>query len=499
MQLATHHLAARYGDHWALRDASLTVMPGRVHALVGENGAGKSTLIKCLAGLLRPARGQILIDGAPVTIAGPRAAEARGLRFIHQELSQVPYFDVVENTYLGRRYPRKGVWIDRRAMVETVRQAATLIAPDLALGTPVARLSAGERQLGEIVRAFMGQARVLVMDEPTAALGTRETGRLFEVITRLTAAGVAVIFISHRLEDVFAIADDITVLREGKSCGSFAANQLDRARLIALMSGRQSTPKAPPRPARPDAPVTLAINEVVLRPGASVSLSVRRGEIIGLYGLLGSGRSRLLKTLFGAPGFALKGPADIRLGGAVFQPTSPAQAIRAGLALVPEERRSQGLFPDLSLVENLSIAHLPAFRHWRWLAMPDRAAERAHFHTIAKTLALVFRSPDQPIRQLSGGNQQKLMIGRWLRRPPRLLLLDEPTRGVDIAARRDIYTEIRKLAGGGAAVLFASSDLDEIRELANRVVVMRDGGAVADFARDAFSTMDILEACYGRT
>ena len=446
-----------------------------MHGLVGENGAGKSTLIKCLAGLYRPDAGSIRVGGTAVRLDGPQAAAARGLSFVHQELSLVPFFDAAENAFLGRRHPTRLGLVDRAAMRRALGAALAGIAPDLPLDRPVKHLTIGERQIVEIGRALLGDPRLIVMDEPTAALGAEEAARLHAIVHRLAASGAAVLYVSHRLADVLALCDAITVLRDGATVFTGPAAALDHDRLVALMSGggAVAAPAVRAIPADESRPPALAIEALGLRPGrAPVDLTVRPGEIVGLYGLVGSGRSRLLKTVWGARRAA---SGRVTVAGRALPPYSIRAALAAGLAYVPEDRRTEGLVLTLSVAGNLSLPHLRAVRVWPWLPWPSSRRERGFAAEIGRRLAIRFASPRQRVGALSGGNQQKVLVGRWLRRPPSVLLLDEPTRGVDVRTKADLHAALRSLAAQGTAILFATSDIEELMELSDRIGVMRDG------------------------
>ena len=423
----------------------------------------------------------------------PGDAEAAGLRFIHQELQLVPYFDAVENVYLGRRYPHRGPWIDRSAMRRVVREVASHLAPDLPLDTPASALSIGYRQMVEVLRAFLHRARVVVMDEPTAALTAGETARLFTAIAQLKAEGTAVVYVSHRLEEVLALADRVTVLKDGCVVATRAAAQLDTARLVRLMSG--SVSDRPRRAPRKTGQEVLRVDQ--LRTGgrrAGITFSLGAGEILGLYGLLGAGRSRTLHALFGAA----PSSGEIWLHGQSFRPSNPRDAVAHGLALVPEDRRIQALDLAQSVRFNMTLPLLRHFRRWRWLPFPAGHRERHFVERVGRMLGLRSIGPAQPVRELSGGNQQKIVVGRWFGRDNTIYLFDEPTRGIDVRAKGDIHDEIRRLAGVGAGIIVASSDLPELMDRADRILVLRDGGIAAAFDATTARSDQIVAACYGQ-
>ncbi len=486
-------LTKRFGGTTALSAASVAIRPAEVHALVGENGAGKSTLIKLWAGVLRPDAGRVEVDGTTLSLTSPHVAEAAGLRFIHQELQLVPYFDAVENIYLGRRYPHRGPWIDRAAMRRAVRTVGADLAPNLPLDRPVSTLSIGHRQMVEVLRAFLHRARVVVMDEPTAALTAAEAARLFAAIAHLKEQGTAVVYVSHRLEEVLALADRATVLRDGRVVATRPVTGLDSATLVALMSGAAHAKRR--RDQRQAGKEVLRVNELRTTPhGPGVTLALRAGEIVGLYGLLGAGRSRTLLALFGAS----QPYGGILLDGRPFRPRSPRHAIDRGLALVPEDRRTQGLNLGRSIRFNLTLPLLSTFRWSARLPLPNAAREDRFVNKVAKALGLRFVGARQAVRELSGGNQQKIVVGRWFGRENAVYLFDEPTRGIDVRAKDDIHHEIRRLAAAGAGILVASSDLPELLDLADKILVLREGSVAAEFDGDTVTPAEVTAACFGQ-
>jgi len=521
--LALGGLVKHFGATKALDHADLALRAGSVHALVGENGAGKSTLIKTLSGLYQPDAGTIRLDGAEVTIDGPRAAEALGFRFIHQELNLVPHFDAVGNAWIGRRHPRRGPFIDRRAMRAKVAEVAARIAPDLPLDKPAARLTPGQRQMAEIVRALMEPARLVVMDEPTSSLSEGEAERLHAIVRQLSAEGCAVLFISHRLDEVLDLCDSYTVLRNGRTVGSGSVADTSRAGLVAMMSGTAGDAPSPlpggevgpqgrvrgsalsgnaATPHPPASPSTspsgrgekdILATDLAFGPGDSrFTFAARPGEIVGLYGLVGSGRSSLLKTIWGAtPGRGL-----IAINGQV-PGYGPAGRIAAGCAYVPEDRRREGLANALSIESNLSLAHLSDFRAFDRLAVPARVKIRNFARATGARLRLVAGGLDHSPATLSGGNQQKLLFGRWLGRPIRVLLVDEPTRGVDVGAKAEIHGEMRRIAADGAAILMATSDIEELLALSTRVLVLHAGRLVAELDGPSLTRAAVVAAAFG--
>ena len=475
----------------ALEGVDLDVRAGEVLAVVGENGAGKSTLMHCLAGGLRPDAGQLEIDGRAVSFDSPRAAQRAGIALIHQELELCEGLDAAANVALGRE--GSGLWLRRGGEREEADRWLRELGADFGSEAQVVDLSLGRRQLVEIARALAARARVVIFDEPTSSLTERETRALLETIGDLRARGTAVIYISHRLGEVLDLADRAVVLRDGRRVAELQGATLTREQLVEAMVGRVGT-LAPPAPF--DSTGTAALLEV---DGAAlpqftdgrISLAVHPGEIVGLAGLVGAGRSELLESLAGLRPLA---GGDLRLAGHPFAPRSPADARRAGLALAPEDRKGCGLFLDLSCIDNVGLGGLEV-HHARGLFRPDRALEL--FTRWRERLSIAAGAPQLPARALSGGNQQKLVLGRWLALEPRLLLLDEPSRGVDVGARAEIHTQVRELAARGIAVLFASSDPEELLGLAQRIVVLRDGSSVAELTGEELNEQTLLERMLG--
>ena len=476
----------------ALSGVSFEAARGEVHALLGENGAGKSTLIKIVSGVFQPDRGEVLVDGKPVDLARPDDARRAGIATIYQELLLFPELSVAENIFMGHA-PRAGLGrIDWQAMhKKTNALLASLEIHDLQADRVVGSLSVGNRQRVEILRALSQDARILIMDEPTAALTEYDVKRLFDIVRKLKARGVAVIYISHRLDEIFAIADRVTVLRDGAHVATKRVAETDAAGLVQLMVGRRIESLFPK--------VTVPIGEPVLevkglerRPlTRSVSLTVRAGEIVGLAGLVGSGRSELAQTIFGVT------PADageIRIAGQQVDIRSPAQARSLGVAYVPEDRGTQGLVRPMTVRENFSLAALGKVAFGGFI---DRGAERKLADDGVKRFAVKTSSLEQTAGKLSGGNQQKIVLGKWLANGPKLLILDEPTRGIDVGAKAEIHRLMGELAAQGLAILMISSELPEVLGMSDRVLVMREGRIVAEFSREQATQESVGAAMMG--
>lgn len=500
-------IAKRFGGVHALRGVDLTLRAGEVHALLGENGAGKSTLINILSGVVTDYDGQISIDGKPVRFAGPAAAQAAGIATIHQELDLVPALSVAENLVLGREPRTRLRTLDRRAMARAARDWLGPLGADIDPRRPVGSLRVGEQQLVEIAKALSLDARVLIMDEPTAALADAEVRRLMATIRALRDRGVAIVYISHRLEEIEHIADRATVLRNGEVAGTLRPDRADRQRIITLMVGRPaealfkagSAGAGVPAPAGP--PVLevgdLVVRPRVRRPGrcepAGVSLTVHAGEIVGLAGLMGAGRTELLETLYGAgpPG---RRTGLLRLAGHPYAPRGPRRALRAGVGFVPEDRRRSALVLEHPVGRSIVLA---ALRRLSTAGVVRSGRERDAVRQQVAALAIRTPSSTAPVGALSGGNQQKVVFARHLLTRPRLLLLDEPTRGVDVGAKAEIYRLLRRLADDGMGILLASSELPELTGVCDRIVVLRRGRAVAELPADGCTGEDILTAAMG--
>ncbi len=462
----------------ALTGVSFAVKAGEVHALLGENGAGKSTLIKILSGVYRPDGGEILIDGRETAFSTPEDAKRAGVATIYQELLLFPELSVAENIFLGHA-PLGGAgridWSAMRGRAEDL--LASLEIDDLSADQIVGALSVGNRQRVEILRALSHEARVLIMDEPTAALTESDVTRLFDIVRRLRARGVGIVYISHRLDEIFEIADRVTVLRDGAYVGSRPVAGTTSAELVQMMVGRRID-NLFPKTVVPIGDPVLEARDVVRRPMTrSVSLAVRAGEIVGLAGLVGSGRSEFAQTIFGIT------PAEsgeIRLMGETVRIDSPEKARARGIAYVPEDRGVQGLVRPMSVLHNLSLAALGALSRAGFI---DRAAELRLANEAVLRFSVKTSSVDEIAGRLSGGNQQKIVLGKWLANNPKLLILDEPTRGIDVGAKAEIHRLMCELVGSGVAILMISSELPEVLGMSDRVLVMREGRLVAEFDR----------------
>lgn len=484
-RLGMHGIGKSFGRVPVLTAVDLSVEPGEVVALLGSNGAGKSTLMKILTGLYSRDEGSIRIDGAEVDFGKPSEAVAAAVKFLPQEISVMPDMTVAENICLGELPVRRSLGLpqlDRRSMREQSRVLLdqlgfASIDPD----TLVKRLSVAEQRIVEIARALAGHAKILVMDEPTAALTEQEAGLIFAIIRRLKQGGVSVIYISHYLSEVFVISDRIVVLRDGRNAGSFATAAVNRADVLTAMLGNTAGDLYDLAAGSAAGKEILAVERLSV-PGklADIAFTIREGEIFGVFGLVGSGVEVLGRAIYGALG-PLK-IADVRLAGQAYRPRAARHGKLAGIGFVAAERKKEGIIADLTVRENIALSYQERFERGPFVS---RSAETRHALRWIEELGIRTRGPEQRLRTLSGGNQQKVCIARWLVEGVRLLILEEPTRGVDVGARREIYGKLRELARRGFAVLVLSSDVEEVAGLSDRSIVIDRGSVVGAFERGA--------------
>lgn len=492
--LAARNVSKAFGGVVAVWDADFELRPGEVHALVGQNGAGKSTLIRILSGALQADGGKVLYEGSPVHLVSPKAAQDLGIATVYQDPLVYPDLNVVENIFMGREIRDH---LGNIAWAAQQERASRLFA-DLGihptfLTEPIGRLSIGIQQLVLIVKALSYASRVIILDEPTAILTQGETERLFGVIRRLREANLGIIYISHRLEEIFQIADRVTVMKDAEVRGTFPIKEISRDRLINLMAGEIFHQRAA-RNGQRIGEVILRVQDLVVPPIVKgVSFDVRRGEVLGMFGLVGSGRTQIAQVLFG---IAPTPRGRITFEGQEVEIASPVQALQLGIAYLPEDRKAQGLFLRLPVRFDLSVAVLRWLR--RLLGIVDRRREDAVGRDMVQALAIRTPGLETPTSSLSGGNQQKVLLGRWLAGRPKLLILDEPTRGVDVAAKEEIHERIFDLAGQGVAVVVISSELSEVLKVSDRILVMHEGHmtALVD-RREVESEALILRAATG--
>ena len=467
--LSLEGVTKTFGPVTVIDDVTVHVRPGRVQVLLGENGAGKSTLIKMMSGIYQPDGGRVLVDGAAVTLPDVRAAEARGIATIHQELNLVPGMTVAENISLGRM-PRRGGLLDRRAMRATARHALERIGLDVDPDHPVGELGVARQQLVEIAKALSLDARILVLDEPTATLTRTEIEQLFRVVRELREAGVAMVFISHHLDEIAEIGDSVSVLRDGRLVDEVPATTPE-PELVRLMVGRDIDDQFPRR-REYDGPDDVLLDvRGLTRAGVveGVSFQARAGEVVGVAGLVGAGRTELLRSIAGADPYDA---GTVTVEGRPLRRKDVAGAIRAGVGHVPEDRKTQGLVLGASVGENLGYATL---RSTARAGFVDRSGQRSRARSVSERLRVRMRDVDQAVGDLSGGNQQKVVFGRWVLAGSRVLLLDEPTRGVDVGARVEIYEFVNAVTAAGGAVVMVSSDLPEVLGMSDRILVMSGG------------------------
>ncbi|HEV2564343.1 MAG TPA: sugar ABC transporter ATP-binding protein [Microvirga sp.] len=483
----------RFAGIPALRAAELVVETGEVHALIGQNGAGKSTMIKILTGYYRKDAGEILFDGKPVAFSSPQEAQRAGISTIYQEINLVPYRSVTENICLGREKRRFGL-LDWPAMHAEARALLARFNIDIDVRRPLMVYPTAVQQMVAIARAIGFEAKLVIMDEPTSSLDEREVGVLFDVIRQLKAGGVSVIFVSHKLDELYAVCDRVTIMRDGRTVQVAPMTQLSRLDLVTSMLGRELTQVLQePHDAHPSEgdgrkPVLKVEHLAAGRKVRDVSFEVRSGEIVGLAGLLGAGRTESVRAVFGAD---KPESGTIKFDGRENAIAAPSDAIQAGMGFCSEDRKLDGIIPDMSVRENLTLALMP---HLARRGIVDESRSRDIVDRFIKRLGIRCSGPEQRIRELSGGNQQKVLLARWLCMNPKLLILDEPTRGIDVGAKAEILSLIRELAGQGLGVLMISSELEEVVEAASRIFVLRDGHTAVELRGDAVNEQSVMAA-----
>lgn len=486
------NISKSFGPVKVIKDVTVSVYPGQVQVLLGENGAGKSTLIKIMAGVYQPDNGHILIDNQPVTLANTRAAEAHGIATIHQELNLVGSMSIAENIMLGRT-PKKFGLVDRAELRRQAKKALDRIGLRVDVDTPVGELGIAQQQLVEIAKALSINARVLILDEPTAALTKHETENLFRVVEELRAERVGMLFISHHLEEIAEIGDTVCVLRDGEFIAEVPGSTHEDE-LVRLMVGRSIDDQFPRRIVEAEAPQTVLAVEGLGSKGrfSNISFDVRAGEILGIAGLVGAGRTEVIRAIAGVD---KHDAGSVTVRGTKLPKGDVGAAIAAGIGHVPEDRKVQGLVLDASVNENLGYATLKSSSR---MGLADFAGQRQKAEDIAGKLRIRMHDIDQPIRSLSGGNQQKAVFGRWIMAASTVLLLDEPTRGVDVGAKVEIYELMNAITAAGGAIVMVSSELPEVLGMSDRILVMRDGEiagelSAADATQDAVMTLAAVD------
>jgi ribose transport system ATP-binding protein len=490
-------ISKRFPGVIALENVNLEIYPNEILALIGENGAGKSTLMKILGGVIERDSGSINLDGETIEIRSPREASGRRIEFIHQELSVLDNLDAAANIFL-RREPTRGGWLKLINRERLYRDADALLEKlglEISSRTPLARLSLAQQQLVEIARAISAGARILIMDEPTSSLTLTETRRLLEIVTDLKARDVSIIYISHRLHEVEEIADRAVVLRDGRNTGELPRAEITRDRMVRMMVGRDlkeffKTGRGY-KPDKTDDWFAVRGLRTLRYPHISVSFTVGRGEVLGLAGLVGAGRTEVARTIFGVDR-SMSG--EMSLGGKTVTVASPADAIKQGIYLVPEDRRTSGLIVDFNIRENIS---LPGLNRYATAGLIQTAKEASAAKQACKSINIKTPSPEMKAANLSGGNQQKVVLAKWLALSPKVLVFDEPTRGIDVGAKAEIYELIRKLASEGVSVIAISSEMEEVLGISDRIAVMHEGKITGILDRDQFNEEAVMSLATG--
>jgi ribose transport system ATP-binding protein len=493
-------ISKRFPGVLALEQVNLDIYPSEIVALIGENGAGKSTLMKILGGVIQPDAGRIRLDGEEVHIHSPREASKRRIEFIHQELSVLDNLDVAANIFLYRE-PTSGGWlklIDRRRLYREADAVLAKLGLDISSRTPLARLSLAQQQLVEIARAISAGAHILIMDEPTSSLTLTETRRLLDIVRDLKAHEVSIIYISHRLHEVEEIADRIVVLRDGRNVGALPRTEISHDRMVRMMVGRDLKDffkSANGNGSKSDKSEWFSVRNLrTLRyPNIPVSFGVGRGEVLGLAGLVGAGRSEVARAIFGIDATT---EAQLALGGQNLQISAPRDAISQGIYLVPEDRRLCGLIADFNVRENIS---LPGMDRYSTFGLISPAKENAAARHACETVNIKTPSPEMKAANLSGGNQQKVVLAKWLALSPKVLIFDEPTRGIDVGAKSEIYALIRELAGEGVSVIAISSEMEEVLGISDRIAVMHEGRITGILRREQFTEEAVMQLATGRS
>ena len=494
MLLTTSGLTKRFPGVLALEDVSLSVAKGELVAVIGENGAGKSTLMKILAGILQPDAGEMEFEGRKGTLDGVLEAQALGIALIHQELNLADNLDVASNVFLGREPQRRG-FLNKREMRERTQAILNRLGATFAPKTLVSDLSLGQRQMVEIAKALSLEAKLLIMDEPTSSLSARETETLFEVMLSLKRQGMSILYISHRLGEVTLLADRVVALRDGRNAGELAKVDISHEAMVRLMVGRDLSQVFDHQP-QPAHEAVLEVQGLKTRahPRHRLNFRLRRGEIVGMAGLVGSGRTEVLRAIFGVEP-AIEGRMLVH--GERVDIKHPETAIHAGLALVPEDRKALGVFLPESIRWNVSLPSVA--RDAKGGVFLDRSMERHHAERAREKLQVKATSLETLVGTLSGGNQQKVALGKWLTMQPKVLLLDEPTRGIDVGAKREIYQLMEKLASDGMAILFVSSEMEEVLAMSDRVLVMHEGRLAGELKREELNEEAVMRLATGKT
>lgn len=496
VMLEAKNISKKFSGVVALSNISLQLHPGKVNAIIGENGAGKSTLMKILSGVHTQYEGQIIFNGQPVQFSGTRDAEAAGIAIIHQELNLVPHLSITENIFLGKELTNALGMLDKKQMHTIAAQLLSRLNLTIDPATTIADIKVGQQQLVEIAKALHANASVIIMDEPTSAISDKEVDNLFTIIAQLKSEGKTIAYISHKFKELFAIADHYVVLRDGATVDAGNMQEVTQEMLIQKMTGRAITQQK--RTATfENQPVVFEVDQLTLQhPGNklahllhNISFRLHKGEIIGIYGLMGAGRTELMETIFGL--YPKTSTGVITIDGNAKKIKSPQDAIAAGIALVPEDRKLQGLILNQSVNKNIGLAVLDQLQQWG--IMLNHAKEKILSSNFINRLGIKTSSANTAAQDLSGGNQQKIVLAKWLATKPKVLLLDEPTRGIDVNAKSEIYQLMRSLADEGMGIIMVSSELPEILAVSDRVLVMCEGELTANLTVNATSEQEILK------
>ncbi len=491
MNIEMRGISKSFGENQVLLGVDFNVRSGEVHALMGENGAGKSTLMNILTGLHRADGGSIVVDGTERVFASPREAERNGVAFIHQELNIWPNLSILENLFLMNPPKTALGTLDFAAMRRRAEEACAELGITLPLDAPAEECSVGQQQMTEILRVLMLHAQIVIMDEPTAALTERETEVLFGVMKRMKAAGVGIVYISHRMEEVFAVSDQVTVMRDGGAVSTLPTAQTDMGRVVRDMVGRSLTEYYPARTRTPGE-VIFAIHNMHSRDVfTDVSFTLREGEILGVAGLMGAGRTEIMRALFGVD---RKDGAQIRLHGEEIKIDTPRDAIRAGIGFITENRKTEGLILDFSIGDNISLPCIDRFAAHHIVKAKE---EDAFITSLAERLGVKAASTEVSAGTLSGGNQQKVVIAKWVGMQPSILIMDEPTRGIDVGAKRDIYDLMNELTEAGVSIIMVSSELPEVIGMSDRILVVHEGRIAGELSREEATQEKIITLATG--
>lgn len=494
MKIEMKGISKSFGSNAVLKGVDLTITGGQIHALMGENGAGKSTLMNILTGLHQKDGGQILIDGTEKYFSNPKEAEEFGISFIHQELNTWPEMTVLDNLFLGKEAKNKFGLVDTKKMSQEARDAFAQLGIHIDLNKELSQLSVGQQQMIEITKSLMTNAKVLIMDEPTAALSEKEIANLFTIINRLKKSGVGIVYISHRMEEIFQISDEITVMRDGLSIDTVPTDQTNVDEVVRKMVGREISDYYPEKNAE-IGEVVFTVNNLSSANGdyQDISFSVKSGEIVGFSGLMGAGRTEIMRGIYGIDKIE---SGNLLLEGKEKKIHSPAQSIANGIGFLTEDRKEEGLILDFSIEDNISLPTLQEFVKHGFI---DKKIEDDFSELLMKRLLIKAQSTQDVVGDLSGGNQQKVVLAKWIGIGPKVLILDEPTRGVDVGAKREIYQLMNELAERGVAIIMVSSDLPEILGVSDRVIVIHEGHIAGELLKQEATQEKIMTLATGGT